>query len=68
MSAHFAHSAPPLRTHPVTAVVHGLGIITDILLTTHRPWTDAEQAIVDAAEAEDAASDPLSGFISLGVL
>ncbi len=53
----------PLRTYPVTAVVHGLGIVTDILLTTHRPWTAAEQAIVDAAEAEDAASNPLFGMI-----
>ena len=57
----------PFRTiphlSPIDAPVRGLGLLATILLTTDRPWTAAEIALVEAAEAEAAAQDPLWSMI-----
>lgn len=51
----------PFRTiphlSPIQAQVRELGIVTQLLLRDG-PRTDAEQAIIDAAEAETGANDP----------
>lgn len=54
----------PLHIPPVTAQVRQLSALTEILLTTHRPWTAAERALVEAADAE-AENDPFWGMVYL---
>lgn len=57
----------PLRTYPVTAVVHGLdAVFWSIMDRPTSSWTDEDRRYLEKREAEyedSAASNPLLGMI-----